>query len=315
MIWMAVLFPPILLGSSFYGLRWGEYAVTFHPQPYASGEQWKRPQNSQEVSFLNRRNQRLSGWLVKSSAQPRATVIFFHGQSGNIANVGWIGTDLASRGFDVLLFDYRGYGKSEGEIADEADLYEDADAAYDYVVGSLGVSPKRVVLYGHSLGTTAAVDLASRRSCGAIILESGLSSAKDMAEVKLPWLPKWLYSFGRNRFDSEAKLRHVTCPVFVVHGEPDNVVPTREGRTLFTAANSPKQLLIVPGAGHSVASFGGENYFTRLENFINESLAGRLDSISRGKSPDCCVSIVSITSEPNSLMPAQLHRDFNIQQS
>src|SRR6185436_16464694 len=100
--------------------------------------------------------------------------------SGNITNVGWIGSAFASRGFDVLLIDYRGYGRSEGEVTDENGINADADAAYDYLVKERGVNAERLALIGQSLGTTAATDLASRRPCGALVLESGLSSAAAM---------------------------------------------------------------------------------------------------------------------------------------
>jgi len=228
------------------------------------------------VSFLNQQQLRLHGWFINSQSQPAsATVIYFHGNAGNISNVGWVGESLAARGFDVLLVDYRGYGRSEGEITDERDIYADAEAAYNYVVDQRRISPERVILYGHSLGTTAVVDLASRRKCRAIILESGLSSASDMATIRLPWVPAWLHALGKNRFESARKLARVYCPVLVTHGEPDNIVPTEQGRALFSAAREPKRLMIFPGADHSVSGYGGEKYFSEIAKFIQDSLEGR----------------------------------------
>jgi pimeloyl-ACP methyl ester carboxylesterase len=250
---MTLLLLPVLGSSFLYAVRWCEFAVIFHPDPYSPGQAWKLPRDGQDVYFLNSDRQRLHGWFISSQSQPpTTTVIYFHGNAGNISNVGWVGESLAARGFDVLLFDYRGYGRSEGEMRDERDLYADADAAYDYVVNQRGVSAEQVVLYGHSLGTAAAVDLASRSRCGAVILESGLSSAKDMASVMLPWLSQVLHAAGKNRFESARKLNRIHCPVLVMHGEPDGVVPTEQGRALFAAANEPKRLVIAPGAGHVV---------------------------------------------------------------
>lgn len=270
---LSVLLPTMLVGSSLYALRWCEYAVTFQPERYNAGQAWSLPKGSEDISLLNRNRQQLDGWFVSSQSKPAlATVIFFHGQAGNISNVSSIGESLAALGFDVLLFDYRGYGRSEGEIADERDMYADADAAFDYVVNQRGTPPERVVLYGHSLGTAAVVDLASRQRCGAIILESGLSSASDMASIRLPWLPRWLHAFGKNRFESAKKLASVFCPVLVAHGEPDNVVPTSEGRALYAAAHEPKKLIILPGADHSVFGYGGEKYFGEIAKFITDSL-------------------------------------------
>lgn len=274
--WFSLLLPAFFLGSFLYALRWCEYAITFQPERSRPGQEWVLPNGGEDVSLLNQNQQRLDGWFVPSRSKPAlATVIFFHGQAGNISNVGSIGENLAALGFDVLLFDYRGYGRSEGEIADERDMYADADSAFDYVVNRRGTPPERVVLYGHSLGTAAVVDLASRRSCGAIILESGLSSASDMASIRLPWLPQWLHALGRNRFESAKKLATVFCPVLVAHGEPDNVVPTEEGRALFAAAHEPKHLIIVPGADHSVSGYGGKEYFSEIAKFIRDSLSGR----------------------------------------
>jgi uncharacterized protein len=270
---VSVLLPTMLLGSSLYALRWCEHAMTFQPVRYYAGQAWLLPRGGEDISLVNRNRQQLDGWFVSSRSKPaRATVIFFHGQGGNISNVSSVGESLAALGFDVLLFDYRGYGRSEGEIADERDIYSDADAAFDYVVNQRGTPPERVVLYGHSLGTAAAVDLASRRRCAAVILESGLSSASDMASIRLPWLPQWLHAFGKNRFESAKKLASVFCPVLVAHGEPDNVVPTWEGRALYAAANEPKKLIILPGADHSVFGYGGQKYFDELANFITDSL-------------------------------------------
>lgn len=273
---VSILFPTLFATVSLYALRWAEYAITFQPDRYKAGETWTLPAEAEDVSFLNQNGQRLDGWFIPSQSRPAsATIIFFHGQGGNVGNVAFIGEGLASRGFDVLLFDYRGYGRSEGEITDERDMYADADAAYDYVANQRGESAERVVLYGHSLGTAAVVDLASRRKCAAIILESGLTSANDMASIRLPWLPAWLHALGRNRFDSVDKLPAVSCPVLVTHGEPDNVVPTEQGRALYAAAHEPKTLIILKGADHGVSSYGGDYYFAQITNFIEASLKTR----------------------------------------
>ena len=175
-LWVALALSLLLAPLSLYSIRWYEFAVTFHPEPFSASQGWKVPEGAEEVSFRNADQLLLHGWFVSSPSQPStATVIFFHGNGGNISNVGWVGKSLAARGFDVLLFDYRGYGKSQGEMRDERDLYTDADAAYEYVVTERHVSAERVVLYGHSLGSAAVADLAVRSKCAAVILESGLS--------------------------------------------------------------------------------------------------------------------------------------------
>jgi uncharacterized protein len=231
------------------------------------------PAGAEEVWFTAADGTRLHGWFFESESKPEtATIIYFHGNGGNITNIDWVGQRLARRGFDVLLFDYRGYGKSEGEVGDESGLYADGDAALAFVINQKGARADRVVLYGQSLGTTVAADIASRQNVGAVILESGLSSASSVGRTALPWLPAWLHFLGTNRFESARKLAQVKAPVLITHGDPDPVIPTEEARILFAGANGPKQLLIFPGAGHNVFGSQGDEYLSRLEQFIRESL-------------------------------------------
>jgi uncharacterized protein len=262
------------LPLGYFLLRRFERSVTFHPVREPSGGAWRLPGGAEDVWFKVEDGTRLHGWLVRSARRPpAATVIFLHGNGGNLSYLGWLGEGLADRGFDVLLFDYRGYGRSEGSVSDERGIYEDADAAYDFVTGGLGVPPSKVVLYGQSLGTTAAVDVAARKGCGALVLESGLSSAGDMAAAIMPWLPRFARGLTENRFDSVGKLPSVRCPVFVSHGDRDEVIPVEQGRKLHAAAPEPKRLVIVKGAGHNDLSIiGGEPYARDLAEFIRESV-------------------------------------------
>ncbi|HJU92837.1 MAG TPA: alpha/beta hydrolase, partial [Pyrinomonadaceae bacterium] len=201
-----------------------------------------------------------------------ATIIFFHGNGGHIGNVGWVGQRFAKRGFDVLLFDYRGYGASDGVAANEADLYADGDAAVAFVRNEKGARPERIVLYGQSLGTAIVADVASRGVFGAVVLESGFSSASSVAASALPWLPRFLHFLGKNRFESARKLASVKSPILITHGDPDHTIPTGESHALFASANEPKKLLIFRGAGHNVFGSLREPYLDQVEQFIRESL-------------------------------------------
>jgi uncharacterized protein len=265
---------PLVLFTFSYGLRRLEYAITFHPERYSVDQQRQIPKGGEDVWFTTRDNVKLNGLFVSSAKKTAAaTILFFHGNGGNLSHIDWLAESLSGRGFDALFFDYRGYGASEGEVTGEADLYADADAAYDYLVNQCGVSPDRIVLYGQSLGTTAAADLASRKQCGGVILESGLSSASKVASTTLPWLPQWLHALGKNRFESARKLRSVHCPILIAHGEPDGTVPTDNGRDLFAAANGPKRLIIMPGADHCVFCFGGDKYLDEIAAFARAAVA------------------------------------------
>ena len=256
-----------------YGLRQLESLMTFHPARMTAQESKSPAEGAEIVWFNSADGTRLNGWFFESQSKPAiATIIFCHGNGGNISSVGWMGQRFAKHGFNVLLFDYRGYGASEGVVADESGLYADGDAAVAYVVNNKNVRPEQIILYGHSLGTTVVADVASRRNYGAVVLESGLSSASSVAATALPWLPAWLHFLGRNRFESARKLANVESPILIAHGDPDETIPTDEGRRLFAAANEPKKLLIVPGAGHVVFGSAGEPYLSQVEQFMREAM-------------------------------------------
>ncbi len=279
-IWLRLLVWPVILALAFcFGLRRFEFAATWHPVRYTGGTEWRMPAGAEDVRFNVPGGARLHGWFVHARTQGPVvgTILYAHGNGGNLSNVGWLAERLATRGFDVLLFDYRGYGRSEGEVTDEHTLYADADAAYDYLLRERQVTPAHLILYGQSLGTTAVIDVAARRQCAALVIESGLSSAGAMAADMLPWLPHWLYGIGRNRFDSAAKLARVRCPVLITHGDPDQVIPVAQGRALYAAAHDPKRLHVFPGADHSVASICGDRYFDMVANFIHTALVAPQD--------------------------------------
>ena len=256
-----------------YGLRWLESLMTFRPERMSATEKTLIPQGAENVWFNSADGTRLNGWFFQSQLKPEiATIIFFHGNGGNISNVGWMGQRFAKRGFNVLVFDYRGYGASDGVAGNESDLYADGDAAVAFVTNTKGVRPEQIVLYGQSLGTALVADVASRGNFGAVVLESGFSSASSVASSALPWLPRFLHFLGKNRFESARKLVGVKSPILIAHGDPDHTIPTNEARMLFAAANEPKKLLIVPGAGHVVFGSAGEQYLNQVEQFIREAM-------------------------------------------
>jgi alpha-beta hydrolase superfamily lysophospholipase len=264
-----------------YGLRQLECSITFHPVRVDSNRRFAQPHGAEDVWFTTADGIRLHGWFFESPTQPEnATIVFFHGNGGNISNVGWLGQRLSGHGFDVLLFDYRGYGASVGEARDEEGLYADGDAAVAFVVNEKDAHPARIILYGQSLGTAIVADVASRREVAAVVLESGMSSASSVAASALPWLPRQLHFLGRNRFESARKLASVKAPVLISHGDPDPVIPTEEAHVLFAAANEPKRLLIFPGGGHNVFGSMGEPYLDHIVAFIRDSLHHGLKSVS-----------------------------------
>lgn len=272
MIGIAVAFI-VLLFLLFIGLRWFEHAISFHPVRYDGSAAWNLPVRAQDVWLTTADGVRLHGWFFESEKGPGwATVIYFHGNGGNLTNVGWVGERLVDRGLDVLLLDYRGYGRSEGQVNGELGLYNDGDASYDFVTKTRGVNGSKVILYGQSLGTAVAADLASRKECGAVILESGFSSASELTSNLFPWVPLRLHFLAKNRFESARKISKAGCPVLITHGDPDEVIPTEQGRLLFGAANEPKKLLIFAGAGHNVFGSLGDPYLDVVVEFVSMAI-------------------------------------------
>jgi fermentation-respiration switch protein FrsA (DUF1100 family) len=196
----------------------------------------------------------------------RVTVLLAHGNAGNLSHrldrVIFLQARLRA---DVLLFDYRGYGRSEGS-PDEEGTYRDGRAAYRWLVEQRGVSPDRLVLFGESIGSAIALDLAVSRPCRALVLEAPFTSVPDMARVVLPFLPR---AFVRTQYDNLAKVGRLRVPLLVLHGDRDEVVPFSQGRRLFESAPEPKRFYSIPGAGHNDTYLvGGDAYWSTVAEFL-----------------------------------------------
>lgn len=181
----------------------------------------------------------------------RGAVLYFHGNAGHLAGRAEIARRWSERGLDVLLFDYRGYGLSEGSPS-EAGLYADARAAYRHLRRKREVSADRILLHGHSLGGAVAVELASERPSAGLIVSAGFSTLPSLASRLYAWLPDRAFrGWDRNRFDSESRIRHVDAPFLAVAGGRDEIVAPAEVRRLYEAAAEPKRWVEVSGARHN----------------------------------------------------------------
>lgn len=185
---------------------------------------------------------RVHGWLIKAPSA-RSTVIFLHGNAGNIGDrLGKI--DLFHRmGLNVLVIDYRGYGKSEGHPTEKG-VYQDAVAAYDYLLERKDMRGQNAVGYGASLGGAVAIDLATKRSLACLIVDSTFSSAADIAKRIYPFVPSFLIG---TKLDSVTKIKHVKIPKLFIHSVEDRIVPVALGRKLYDAAPGPKEFIEIRG--------------------------------------------------------------------
>jgi fermentation-respiration switch protein FrsA (DUF1100 family) len=240
-----------------------EDRLVYHPIPAA--EEWRAAPNEhvQDVELRAADGTRLHGWWYPQEGA-RGAVLFCHGNHGNVSQYGKKLPELAQAlGESVLIFDYPGFGRSEGQPT-EAGCYAAADAAYDWLTGDQQVPAENVVLCGESLGGGVAVDLASRRPHRTLVLVKTFTSLPDVGQNLLPCFPvHWVM---HNRFDSLAKIGRCERPVFVAHGTDDNLVPYALGQRLFAAANEPKAFFPVEGAGHNDWLEGA--FLPELQNFL-----------------------------------------------
>jgi fermentation-respiration switch protein FrsA (DUF1100 family) len=244
-----------------------EDRLLFHPTPAA--RHWAEPPAGfevQDVAFQTADGMPLHGrWFPCRGA--RGAVLVCHSRAGNLslelsaeALAGW----QRELGLSVFIFDYPGYGRSAGRPS-EAGCYAAADAAYGWLTRR--VAPQDVLIFGRSLGSAVAVDLAVRRPHRALVLVSPFTSIPAVVQRLYPVLPA--RRLMRNRFDSAAKIGRCPRPLLVVHGTRDRLVPFAEGERLFAAANEPKRFRPVPGARHDDSVLAG--FFHALRRFLGEA--------------------------------------------
>ncbi len=189
----------------------------------------------------------LVAWWGPPPAPEAPVLLYFHGNAGHIGHRAEHLRPYLDAGFGLLLPEYRGYGGNPGSPS-EAGFYRDARAAYEFLA-SQGVAAERFVLYGESLGTGVAVQMATERACAALVLEAPFTSVAAVAQSRYWMFP--VRALTLDRFDSLAKIGAVRCPLFLMHGEQDRVVPIGYGRALFAAAAEPKQAKWYAEVGHT----------------------------------------------------------------
>jgi pimeloyl-ACP methyl ester carboxylesterase len=213
---------------------------------------------------------RLHGWWVP---HPNAwgTLLYCHGNNGNITNRISVLQDLRRLGVNLFAFDYRGYGRSEGEPSEEG-LYRDVRAAWDHLIAARGERPATILMFGHSLGGAVAIDGALHREVAGLVVQSSFTQVRDMARTLYPGLP--LHFVARNQFRSIDKVKRLAMPKLFIHGTEDPTVPFDLGRRLFESASDPKEWYEVARAGHSeLHRHGGLRYYGRLQRFARLCLS------------------------------------------
>lgn len=223
-------------------VRYLENTSIFYPERLLT----ETPENLglpfEDVTIGTRDHVKLHGWLIKAPSA-KSTLIFFHGNAGNIG--GRLGKiDLFHKiGINVLIIDYRGYGNSEG-YPTEKGIYNDATAAYDYLLQRDDMRGQNIISYGASLGGAVAIDLAVKRPVSCVIVDSTFSSATDMAKRIYPFIPSFLM---KTKMDSISKIKNISAPILFIHSVEDQTVPFALGRKLYDAALKPKEFIEIIG--------------------------------------------------------------------
>jgi fermentation-respiration switch protein FrsA (DUF1100 family) len=213
-------------------------------------------------------DEKLHAWFVPA-VEARGTLLFFHGNAGNISHSLHSLEIFHELGLDVLIIDYRGYGQSTGRPS-ERGLYRDADAALLYLVEERGIPRERIVVFGRSLGGAVAANLASRERVGALILESVFTSVPDIGSELYPFLPVRL--LVRYRYDTPKALETVNAPVLVIHSQDDEIIPYAHGRAIYEAAPEPRRFLDIQGDHNRGFMRSRDPYMAGLGDFLESVL-------------------------------------------
>jgi len=215
---------------------------------------------------------RLVGWVMPAANSTTGFwLLVCHGNAGNLSQFDRPAhyAALSQLGLNLFAFDYRGYGESGGTPSEHG-LYRDADAAYRYLREERGVPAERIIVFGHSLGSAVAIDLASRTPVAGLIVEGGLVSVIQRGQELYPFIPvRWI---ARTRFSSIDKIAHVAAPKLFLHAVADEVIPLSHGRRLFQAAQDPKRLVELEGTHSDAFAVDSSRYFGSIAGFLKTLL-------------------------------------------
>ena len=269
-----------LLAAGWIGLRWFEKANIFIPGHQFAAMPATFGLHHEEVALTSADGLKLHGWFIPEAAfkpAPRAkpvrgplaeqglVLLYCHGNAGNVSDRVPKAALFLRLGLSVLLFDYRGYGKSAGSPSEEG-TYCDAEAAWRWLTQVKRFPPDKIVIYGESLGNGVALETALRHAPKVLILDSAFTSIVDMGREVFPWLPVRL--MVTMRYDNLAKIPRIHCPVLVMHSRQDRVVPFRMGQALFAAAPQPKEFLEMTGSHDEGYLETGDAYPKTVQSFL-----------------------------------------------
>jgi len=251
-------------------LRWGQTKLIFFPDSTIKSTPQKHNLNYQDV-WIEIEEDKIHGWWIQAVEQSAPVLLYFHGNGSNNGDLVDLALTFHKLGLSTLLIDYRGYGKSSPIFPNETRVYEDAEAAWQYLTDTKKIEPQKIITYGHSLGGAIAIELATQHpEMAGLITEGTFTSIKNMAKHSYPLDIFPLNLLITQRFDSINKIESLQVPLLMLHGTADEVIPLSMAKELYATAPQPKQLVIIPNANHNNLDLvGGQQYLTNLQQFIN----------------------------------------------
>jgi fermentation-respiration switch protein FrsA (DUF1100 family) len=220
----------------------------------------------EDIAFETSDGVMLTGWWVPA-AEPEGTVLFCHGNAGNIGDRLDTLQIINTLGLNVLIFDYRGYGRSDGSPTEEG-TYLDAEAAWDYLVTKKNVAPHQIIVWGRSLGGAIAARTAANHRAGVVIVESTFTSLKDLADDLFVWVPSWLLT--NYAYDTAHYLENLDVPVLVIHSRDDEIIPFHHGKRLYGSIKGPKAFLEIQGSHNRGFIDCLAEYAPSINDFIDQ---------------------------------------------
>ncbi|PSB10760.1 phospholipase [Pleurocapsa sp. CCALA 161] len=253
-------------------LRWGQTKLIFFPDSHIESTPQDYGLNYQDV-WLSLGKDRVHGWWIPAAQVSTPTLLYFHGNGSNNGDLTQIAAILHQLEVSILLIDYRGYGKSSPVFPNETRVYEDAEAAWQYLTQKRKIKPQQIFVYGHSLGGAIAIELASKHpDLAGLITEGTFTSIQNMVGL-MPGIKIFPLSLLiTQRFDSITKIKSLQTPILILHGAGDRTIPPLMAKELYAAAPEPKYIEIFARAGHNnLPELNEQKYLLVLQQFMEST--------------------------------------------
>jgi len=258
---------PVILILLFFFVRFLEQISLYHPYKSIEATPQDIALDYEDVNIATADGVKLNGWFIPSD-MPRATILFSHGNGGNISHRLEKIKILNKLDLNILIYDYRGYGLSAGKPSEEG-LYLDADAMYRYLINKKKISPETIIAYGESLGGAVAINLASKQVMGGLIIEDSFTSVSEVAKKIFPFIPAAVY---KSKYDSLTIIKNIDVPKLMFHSIEDEIIPFELGKKLFDASAEPKKFVELRGGHNDAFMVSQELFIEEIGLFIDKLL-------------------------------------------